>query len=351
MQTAGSWTRENTTGNNFLYNSGSELNNVSNIYETFFRGYDPVLGRMTAVDPAASQYASLTPYNYSFNDPVYWNDPTGADPMQHIYDMWKLIDGINTAEEGGGGSNRYIPTYGVPAHTPSIVEMARDAREMDEADYLMKYGTTYHVKIIDYFTNGIIDADHYIDTEYKWDESRQGFNLMSGVITVNGVPMVGLSYNSQKSSGTLVETLSNTSGTVWDIKDNSLSNPRAIKDPGAVLKTPSGPNGIRVPLALAKAAKEKEFRDALGPYTDEFWFRFQQGHGAIYYQSTNKGVYENSGLYSVSEFRFTASYSIFVGKDQPPIQIGFTFDVSVYEPIVINRPDFTNVYIKSLGQH
>jgi hypothetical protein len=32
------------------------------------------------VDPLASKYASLSPYNYAFNNPVSLNDPTGADP-------------------------------------------------------------------------------------------------------------------------------------------------------------------------------------------------------------------------------------------------------------------------------
>ena len=61
MQTANSWTRENITGNNFLYNSGSELNNVTSTYETFFRGYDPALGRMIQLDPASTSFGNYSP--------------------------------------------------------------------------------------------------------------------------------------------------------------------------------------------------------------------------------------------------------------------------------------------------
>src|SRR5258708_8883273 len=39
---------------------------------------------MNGVDPMASKYASYSPYNYSFNNPVGFNDPSGADP-----DYWK----------------------------------------------------------------------------------------------------------------------------------------------------------------------------------------------------------------------------------------------------------------------
>ncbi|HRJ28612.1 MAG TPA: DUF6443 domain-containing protein [Cyclobacteriaceae bacterium] len=83
LQTANSWTRENTTGNNFLANGGTELNQTSQLYDLDFRNYDPILGRMNGVDPMASKYSSLTPYNYSFNDPVSFNDPSGADPYDH----------------------------------------------------------------------------------------------------------------------------------------------------------------------------------------------------------------------------------------------------------------------------
>jgi len=80
MQTANSWTRESVTANNFLGNGGTELNQTSQLYDLEFRNYDPTLGRMYGVDPVAGKYSSLTPYNYSFNNPVNENDPSGADP-------------------------------------------------------------------------------------------------------------------------------------------------------------------------------------------------------------------------------------------------------------------------------
>jgi RHS repeat-associated protein len=82
-----SWTRETAVSNNYLYNAGSELNDNTQWYEMFFRGYDPALGRMLQIDPVASKYASVSPYNYSFNDPVALNDPSGADPYDpnHYY--------------------------------------------------------------------------------------------------------------------------------------------------------------------------------------------------------------------------------------------------------------------------
>jgi RHS repeat-associated protein len=70
---------ENSMGNNFLGNGGTELNTTTSVYDLHYRNYDPVLGRMHQVDPMATKYASLTPYNYALNDPVLLNDPMGDD--------------------------------------------------------------------------------------------------------------------------------------------------------------------------------------------------------------------------------------------------------------------------------
>ncbi len=77
---ARSWTRDNTTTNNFLANGGTELNTTTALYDLEYRNYDPILGRMNGVDPMADKYGSLTPYNYSFNSPTMHNDVSGADP-------------------------------------------------------------------------------------------------------------------------------------------------------------------------------------------------------------------------------------------------------------------------------
>ena len=87
MQTMESWTRENTT-NQFLYNSGTELNGTTGLYDLAFRNYDPVLGRFAQVDPLADQYGGLTPYNYAANDPVYFNDPRGLSPNGKAVCLW-----------------------------------------------------------------------------------------------------------------------------------------------------------------------------------------------------------------------------------------------------------------------
>jgi RHS repeat-associated protein len=95
LQTANSWTRENTTGNNFLANGGTELNTTTGLMDLHYRNYDPALGRMNQVDPVASKYASQTPYNYAFNAPTVMNDPMGDDPFFNR-EAWR------------GGANRAV---------------------------------------------------------------------------------------------------------------------------------------------------------------------------------------------------------------------------------------------------
>jgi RHS repeat-associated protein len=85
MENQNSWTREDAKDNQFLYNGGTESNSLTGLYDLPFRNYDPVLGRMSQVDPMSDKYGGLSPYNFSFNDPVYWNDPMGADPEYESY--------------------------------------------------------------------------------------------------------------------------------------------------------------------------------------------------------------------------------------------------------------------------
>jgi len=46
---------------------------------------------MHQVDPMADKYSSHTPYNYSFNSPVVFNDPSGADPDHSLYDTYVAV--------------------------------------------------------------------------------------------------------------------------------------------------------------------------------------------------------------------------------------------------------------------
>ncbi len=129
MASPSSWTRDNATTNNFLANGGTELNTTSNLYDLEFRNYDPVLGRMHQVDPMADKYSSHTPYNYSFNSPVVFNDPSGADPDHSLYDTYvapywrpRPVDTSAGGAGDGGSSNGFGDQGSVvnPGFTPEV---------------------------------------------------------------------------------------------------------------------------------------------------------------------------------------------------------------------------------------
>ncbi|WPU98892.1 DUF6443 domain-containing protein [Mucilaginibacter sp. cycad4] len=76
-------TAQSTTANKQLFNGGSELQDdlgFENSYSTPEREYDPQIGRFNSIDPMVDSYAGWTPYNFTFNDPVGMNDPSGAAP-------------------------------------------------------------------------------------------------------------------------------------------------------------------------------------------------------------------------------------------------------------------------------
>jgi len=83
-----------TLPNKRLYNGGSEWQNDFNTLpdydQTFYRNYDPEIGRFVAVDPEAESSESMTTYQYANNNLVMFNDPNGditQDQFNHAIDI------------------------------------------------------------------------------------------------------------------------------------------------------------------------------------------------------------------------------------------------------------------------
>ncbi|HVY76216.1 MAG TPA: DUF6443 domain-containing protein [Puia sp.] len=77
--------KTNYAENKYRYNQGAELQNKEfsdgsglELYETSYRSYDPQLGRFAQVDPLADRFSLVSTYQYGMDNPVSFNDPTGA---------------------------------------------------------------------------------------------------------------------------------------------------------------------------------------------------------------------------------------------------------------------------------
>jgi len=78
--TFNSYQRENTVPNKYLFNGKELQTDLSLNMEDFgARMYDPYVGRFSTIDPHSVKYDAVTPYNFGFNNPVLFVDPTGKD--------------------------------------------------------------------------------------------------------------------------------------------------------------------------------------------------------------------------------------------------------------------------------
>jgi RHS repeat-associated protein len=77
-----SYRREDALKNKRLYNGGAEREDALdlNVDGTLYRTYDPTNCRWWQIDPKVDNFYNWTPYSYSFNNPVRYNDPRGDCP-------------------------------------------------------------------------------------------------------------------------------------------------------------------------------------------------------------------------------------------------------------------------------
>jgi len=87
------------------FNGGTELEEDYglNLYSTFYRQYDPQIGRFSGVDALTEQGIGLSAYQFGNNNPLSFNDPTG---LQARY---------------GGEPERYMDRWGNIWHTPGVL--------------------------------------------------------------------------------------------------------------------------------------------------------------------------------------------------------------------------------------
>ncbi|HRF16812.1 MAG TPA: RHS repeat-associated core domain-containing protein, partial [Chitinophagaceae bacterium] len=88
----------------YAYNAGSEWEEQGiEYYDTYLRKYDAQIGRFASIDILADYYLNFTPYNYSANNPIYFNDPSGASlSFNNVDDVISYL--WNETDHGGSWS-------------------------------------------------------------------------------------------------------------------------------------------------------------------------------------------------------------------------------------------------------
>ena len=113
-----------STGNNYKYN-GKELQDELglNVYDYDNRIYDPAYGRFWEIDPKGELGRKWSPYNYCFDNPIYFQDPDGMWPENPFAGL------INKAKQ-------IVNNY-VSSKVERVVSLAK-AYVKEKADNLLK---------------------------------------------------------------------------------------------------------------------------------------------------------------------------------------------------------------------
>ena len=113
---------------NYKYN-GKEFQDELGLglYDYHARLYDPAIGRMLQIDPKASKYSPMTPYNYVANSPLNFVDPDGKD--------FRLI--INKQEDGTYQITvqSTVHVYGKDASKDRVAELNYNFKQASKETY------------------------------------------------------------------------------------------------------------------------------------------------------------------------------------------------------------------------